>query len=62
MTTASLNVQASDSNDGKIVHKMFKKILIIHSQKKRYKSCHWGSTFSKGIRTNMCTFGANVFL
>jgi len=20
----------------------------IHSQKKRYKSCHWGCTFSKG--------------
>jgi len=22
--------------------------LNIHSQKKRYKSCHWGCTFSKG--------------
>jgi len=22
--------------------------LTIHSQKKRYKSCHWGCTFSKG--------------
>jgi len=20
----------------------------MHSQKKRYKSCHWGGTFSKG--------------
>jgi len=22
--------------------------LYLHSQKKRYKSCHWGCTFSKG--------------
>jgi len=23
-------------------------MIIIHSQKERYKSCHWGCTFSKG--------------
>jgi len=23
-------------------------IIVIHSQKKRYKSCHWGCAFSKG--------------
>jgi len=26
---------------------MFRQVLL-HPQKKRYKSCHWGCTFSKG--------------
>ncbi len=38
-----------------------------HSQKKRYKSCHWGGTFSKHtlfyiLHTNMYTFGSDIYL
>jgi len=37
----------------------------VHSQKKRYKSCHWGCTFSKGkllyiLGVNMYILGANM--
>ena len=39
----------------------------VHSQKKRYKSCHWDSTLQKGtnmyhLGTNMYTFGTNMYL
>jgi len=27
---------------------LFASLMQMHSQKKRYKSCHWGCTFSKG--------------
>jgi len=37
----------------------------VHSQKKRYKSGHWGCTFSKGkllsiVGANMYILGANM--
>jgi len=40
---------------------------IVHSQKKRYKSCHWGCTFSKGtllsiLGANMYILGANKYM
>jgi len=31
-----------------------------HSQKKRYKSCHWGCTFSKGKLLSI--LGANMYI
>jgi len=33
---------------------------MLHSQKKRYKSCHWGCTFSKGKRLSI--LGANMYI
>jgi len=38
----------------------------VHSQKKRYKTCHWGCTFSKGkllyiLVVNMYILGANKY-
>jgi len=40
---------------------------MVHSQKKRYKSCHWGCTFSKGkllsiLGANMDILGANMYI
>jgi len=35
-------------------------MIIIHSQKKRYKSCHWGCTFSKGKLLSI--LGANMYI
>ncbi len=45
---------------------IFRKYLHVHSQKKRYKRCHWGGTFSKGtllylLVSNMCTLSANMY-
>jgi len=42
-------------------------VIAIHSQKKRYKSCHWGCTFSKGkllsiFGANMYILGANMYI
>jgi len=33
---------------------------IVHSQKKRYKSCQWGCTFSKG--TLLSILGVNMYI
>jgi len=50
------------------------KWTFIHSQKKRYESCHWGCTFTKGtllsilgtnmyiLCANMYIFGANMYI
>jgi len=34
--------------------------FALHSQKKRYKSCHWGCTFSKGKLLSI--LGANMHI
>jgi len=34
--------------------------IVLHSQKKRYKSCHWGCTFSK--RKLLSILGANMYI
>jgi len=49
--------------------------MLLHSQKKRYKSCHWGCTFSKGkllsilgannmfiLSVNMYILGADMYI
>jgi len=40
--------------------KHFLMIVLCVSQKKRYKSCHWGCTFSKG--TLLSILGANMYV
>ncbi len=45
----------------------FSSILFNGTLRKRYKSCHWGSTLSKVINmyildTNMHTLGTNMYL
>ncbi len=62
MTSASLNVQASDSIDGKIVHKMFKIYWSFTLRKKGTKAITGVVPFQKVLGTNMCTFGANMYL